>query len=167
MQKAGSVHHVAIDTASRSTPCRLRRVHRPCINVPIAFRCLETATIGLEGFGIPYVACQHFQECADLPCDTGVPVPELAPRFPDVDFSELPDEWYSKCGHYNFLTHYQSAEGLRLLNQRMEAATEYLCSRPEDSIVVSAHHTVYCFLVGIEFANCEVMCRHCPSGFTV
>lgn len=29
--------------------------------------------------------------------------------------------------------------------------------RPEDLIIVSAHHTVYCHLIGIEFANCEVV----------
>ena len=29
--------------------------------------------------------------------------------------------------------------------------------RPEDVIVVSAHHTVYCHLIGVEFANCEVV----------
>jgi hypothetical protein len=77
-------------------------------------------------------------------------------RFPEVDFSGLPDEWYSKTGHYNFLTKRSSPEGQRLLWQRMEAATEWLCGRSEQTLVISAHHTVFNFLVGIEFRNCEV-----------
>ena len=165
---------------------------------------LETATIGLDGTGIPFVACEHLQECSDLPCDTGVSPAELQvsdrvqvfvvegqhaetsssahtqhasrcaltlrmstfirlahiehvqERFPEVDFLGLPEKWYEKTGHYNFLTKFTSAEGQRLLWQRMETATEWLCSRSEETLVISAHHTVFNFLVGIEFRNCEV-----------
>ena len=77
-------------------------------------------------------------------------------RFPDVDFSGLPEEWYAKAGHYNFLTNYSCPQGQQLLWERMRVATQWLCDRPEKSLIIVAHHTVFTFLVGMEFHNCEV-----------
>jgi len=127
-----------------------------CIVSPMT-RTLETATIGLEGLGIPFVACEHFQECASLPCDTGKPLEEIEPSFGMVDFSKCPANWYEKRGHFDFQTKKFDEQGLADLKVRMGKATQYLGDRPEDLIIVSAHHTVYCHLIGIEFANCEVV----------
>ncbi|KAK0723269.1 histidine phosphatase superfamily [Lasiosphaeria miniovina] len=71
-------------------------------------RTLETA---LAGFGAILVSSKHggggsanlildpdLQERSDLPCDTGSDAASLKVRFPALDFSALPPQWFVKEG---------------------------------------------------------------------
>ena len=127
-----------------------------CIVSPLA-RTLETAAGVTAGTEIPLLACPLLQECADCPCDTGRSPEVLKREYPTVDFAQVPPLWYEKVGHIDFGTGQIREAGLAALRTRCEAATEFLCGRSEETLVVVAHHTFFAHLTGVEFFNCEVI----------
>eukprot|EP01043_Picozoa_sp_COSAG02_P012422 COSAG02_NODE_478_length_21511_cov_120.811087_18_plen_220_part_00 len=122
-------------------------------------RTLQTAVIGLESAGLPFVAHDSCQECADVPSDTGRPVRELISEFSSVDFSQIdqPDDWFNKVGPWDFAKNEAKPEGLMALQKRCERFTTFIAGRSEECLIVVAHHTFLAFLLALEFANCEVI----------
>ena len=59
-------------------------------------RTLRTAMVALgeQQPPLPMVANPDIQETFPLPCDTGRPTSVIAPLFPRVDMSTLPQNWY-------------------------------------------------------------------------
>ena len=134
-------------------------------------RTLRTATIalGAEQPALPFVANPDIQETFPLPCDTGSPVSAVAPLFPHVDFTGVPEDYFD-AGKTD-------AEGYRLADHpsgwkmsdyrvgdpisdeindivrggtalRCRKFVEWLQGRPETRIIVVAHKNVYEELLG-------------------
>jgi hypothetical protein len=82
-------------------------------------RTLRTATIalGAEQPALPFVANPDIQETFPLPCDTGSPVSAVAPLFPHVDFTGVPEDYFD-AGKTD-------AEGYRLAEKREITFNEY------------------------------------------
>ena len=122
-------------------------------------RTLQTAVIGLGSAGLPFIAHDSCQECSDVPSDTGRPVRELTSEFPSVDFSQIdqPDNWFTKVGPWDFAKDAAKPEGLMALENRCARFTAFIAGRPEECLIVVAHHTFLAFLLALEFANCEVI----------
>lgn len=96
----------------------------------------------------PIVAHADLQECGNFPCDTGCPRMELEKTFgPSVDFSQLAgreDNWFDW------------ATARRDVKGRCHQFTEWLLSRPEQDIIIVAHHGVFQQLIRLNLENCEV-----------
>lgn len=129
-------------------------------------RTLQTAVIGLgAGTGsaglsdVKFIAQPDCQEVHNLPADTGRPVSALRPEFPGVDFAEVffEDTWFKKPAIWDFKTMSPNAEGQAAMRETCARFTAWLAARKEKVLVVVAHHTFLVHLLGLEFANCEVM----------
>jgi broad specificity phosphatase PhoE len=94
-------------------------------------RTLQTAVIGLEAAGLPFVAHDSCQECADTLSDTGRPVSELTAEFPAVDFSQIeqPDSWFNKVGPWDFEKGEPKHEGQAALQTRCARFTQFIAGR--------------------------------------
>lgn len=107
-----------------------------------------------------FLAHPDIQECMPEPCDTGRPLQDLKEEFgSDIDFSMLeqsPDTWFEKPSPLK-KDGSPDDEGQGALASRCCRFTEWLMARPEDRIIVVAHHTLFCHLLNIDFLNCEVI----------
>lgn len=126
-------------------------------------RTLQTALGLCRGTPDPdfkLLAHPDIQECMPVPCDTGRPLQDLKEEFgSDIDFSMLeqaPDTWFEKPSPVT-KDDLPDPEGQAALAARCSRFTEWLAGRPEDHIIVVAHHTLFCHLLKIDFLNCEVI----------
>jgi len=129
-----------------------------CVVSPL-HRTLQTAWIGLQATDVPFVACGHFQECSSSPCDTGRDIATMQELMPRIDFAGVADKdkWFEKTGHVDFLTGELDQQGLAQLRERCRVGREYLLARPESTIVLVAHHTLFAHMFDLELFNCEVV----------
>jgi len=128
-------------------------------------RTLQTA-LGLCGAAsdpnFEVLANPDIQECISVPCNTGRPLEALREEFSTgVDFSMLepcPSTWFEKPSPVAIENHAEHIpEGMAALRSRCARFTDWLAARPEDRIIVVAHHTLFCHLLNIDFLNCEVI----------
>jgi hypothetical protein len=112
---------------------------------------------------MPKVILAHpdLQECFAAPCDTGSPLGTLQTDFSEhVDFSLLsssPEGWFCKPSPWNNEEDAPDPTGQDALRERCARFTAWLAARPEERIIIVAHHTLFCWLLNIDFQNCEVM----------
>jgi len=126
-------------------------------------RTLQTA-LGLCGAtadpNFEVLANPDIQECMPVPSDTGRPLEALREEFSTgVDFSMLelcPSTWFEKPAPLDGNDE-PIPEGQAALRARCARFTDWLAARPEDRVVVVAHHTFFCHLLNIDFLNCEVI----------
>ncbi|KAL2148990.1 hypothetical protein VTH82DRAFT_1676 [Thermothelomyces myriococcoides] len=102
-------------------------------------RTIETALLAFGDLidrGVPIVAHAGWQEISLQPCDIGTPLPELAARFPQVDFSQVnplfPDKTSPAAAErYGFTRQAVVGRGRAVLRE--------LRARPEKAVVVVSH----------------------------
>ena len=81
-----------IDRAGRRLAAEGRRFER--LLASPYWRALETAEIVARHLELPITVEPLVRERAFFACDIGSPRSELAARFPDVDFGDLPEVWW-------------------------------------------------------------------------
>ena len=110
------------------------------------------ATRAAAGSSVPIVLAPDIQETGDVLCDTGRPASEVRAEFeaayPCLPFDTLPEDWCQKEGLY--------AHTGNALAMRFRKFTRWLQARPEQNVLVVAHHNVFLGMLGISFLNCEV-----------
>jgi broad specificity phosphatase PhoE len=100
-------------------------------------RTLYTALLSFEddikNKNITVVALPDTQETSDLPCDTGVPVQDLAHEFEGqpVDLSLLDETWGQKQSRW--------APTAKAIEARAKAARQWLMARGEKEVVLVTH----------------------------
>jgi len=126
-------------------------------------RTLQTALglcRGTPDSDFKLLAHPDIQECMQVPSDTGRPLQDLQQEFgSDIDFSMLeqsPDTWFEKPSPMT-KDDLPDPDGQAALAARCSRFTEWLAARPEDRIIVVAHHTLFSHLLSIDFLNCEVI----------
>ncbi|KAG9574125.1 phosphoglycerate mutase-like protein, partial [Aureobasidium melanogenum] len=114
-------------------------------------RTLETTTLGLDWLikrGVPVEASALWQENSDKPCDTGSPLSDMEPLFPNFDFSKVDPLWPSKTGPYAFTRTATIARGQTCLRD--------LQSRKEKVIAVVSHSGfLRCAISLCKYANAD------------
>ncbi len=117
-------------------------------------RAIETA-LGVSEGGptVPVIVDALLRERLGDSCDIGRSPGELGRRFPDLDFTHLPEVWW----HEGPL----DARGIPMepwpqVEQRARQFAAWLWSRPERSVLVVSHHGLLGSLGGVEVANCEL-----------
>ncbi|CAK7207395.1 hypothetical protein SEUCBS139899_010205 [Sporothrix eucalyptigena] len=101
-------------------------------------RTLQTATASLDWLlasGVPIQAHAGWQETTDNPCDTGLPIDEVNPKFPGVDFSHVDPVWPEKKTPEAQLYAFTRRD----LATRAQKVLAELYQRPEKVIVVVSH----------------------------
>ncbi|CAK7216128.1 hypothetical protein SCUCBS95973_002699 [Sporothrix curviconia] len=118
-------------------------------------RTLQTAMAALDWLvatGVPIQAHAGWQETTDNPCDVGLPIAEVSPRFPAVDFSQVDPVWPEKktpeAQRYAFTR--------RDLVTRAQAVLAELYARPEKVVAVVSHSAFLSKAVsGSMYANAD------------
>ncbi|ORY65847.1 histidine phosphatase superfamily [Pseudomassariella vexata] len=114
-------------------------------------RTLQTFRHGLgwlQEQGVPVKVRAEWQEVTAHPCDVGLEFAEIAPQWPDLDFSELDPVYPAKTGIYQY-----SEE---VLLQRAHLARSWLFERKEKLVIVVTHSGFLKRTVkGTKYANTE------------
>ncbi|KAL2178365.1 histidine phosphatase superfamily [Thermothelomyces heterothallicus CBS 202.75] len=143
-----NIHDPVLSTLGRQQCAQLKehlasRIPRDLdvglIIVSPMIRTIETALLAfgeLIDRGIPIVAHAGWQENSLQPCDIGTPLPELAARFPQVDFSRVdplyPDKTSAAAAPpYGFTRQAVVGRGRAVLRE--------LRTRPEKAVLVVSH----------------------------
>ncbi|KAK4032323.1 histidine phosphatase superfamily [Parachaetomium inaequale] len=102
-------------------------------------RTLETALLAFGDLierGIPIVAHAGWQENSLQPCDTGSPLPSLAPLFPAVDFSQVDPLFPDKTSPLAAPVYGYTRQAIV---GRGQAVLRELRGRPEKAVIVVSH----------------------------
>ena len=73
----------------------------------------------------------ELQERSSMPCDTGSELAVIREKFPELDFSHVPEKWNCKEGEWAEHDHALKARGKKLRT--------ILGERPENRIAVLSH----------------------------
>ncbi|CAK7269857.1 hypothetical protein SEPCBS119000_003785 [Sporothrix epigloea] len=118
-------------------------------------RTLQTAMASLDWLmatGVPFQAHAGWQETTDHPCDVGVPIAQISPRFPGVDFSHVDPVWPEKETPEAQLYAYTRRDLVR----RAQTVLAELYARPESVVVVISHSAFLSKAVsGSMYANAD------------
>mmetsp|Transcript_14130 Transcript_14130/g.21460 ORF Transcript_14130/g.21460 Transcript_14130/m.21460 type:complete len:288 (-) Transcript_14130:286-1149(-) len=104
-----------------------------------------------KGNKIPFVCNSDIQETGEIDCDLGRHLDEVMEEFKEhkyIDYSEIEPEWFVKEGDYR--------DKGPLLQKRFQKFAEWVKQRPEDDILVVAHHNIFLANLYTSFKNCEV-----------
>jgi len=108
-----------------------------CIVTSPLTRCLQTAHLAGEGMGARKVVVEDLRESGKYgqhPCNRRRPVEEVAPRFPDFTFAELPE------GEDAVWAHEEGKDGQGAMVQaRASNFLEWLSKQPEETLAVFSH----------------------------
>ncbi|CAK7208789.1 hypothetical protein SBRCBS47491_000216 [Sporothrix bragantina] len=118
-------------------------------------RTLQTAMASLDWLiatGVPIQAHAGWQETTDNPCDTGVPIAEVSPKFPGVDFSLVDPVWPEKKTPEAQLYAFTRRD----LVTRAQKVLAELYARPESVVAVVSHSAFLSKAVsGSMYANAD------------
>jgi len=142
--------------ATRRNDEMLKRVLQPGANglnlivVSPLKRCLETARLlfeSMHSIRAPIIAHSDIQETSESPCDTGHPPISLSVEFPEIDFDQVPANWFDK-----------GVKGNDLASIRLQRFQNWLAARPEKNILIIAHLNSLKQLTGdsLSLRNCAV-----------
>lgn len=137
-------------------------------------RCLETFYYGVEPHlprdkKIPILAVPLLRERVYTTSDTGRVASDLAKEFPNVDFSELPQDdspwWYTVAENEDWeewRPHDKNqwygvpGEPQDVFAERMKELDEWIANRPETTIVMVSHWGILRHLTdGTQFENAQ------------
>jgi len=136
-----------------------------CVVSPLS-RAVQTAVLALRGHPscteamrqLPIVPAPLMREHAFSFGDVGSTPAELRQKFPDVDFSELPEEWW--CGKGSIIDpkgrpKLAKGEDKASFHARVAEFSGQLRARPEGSLLVVGHSHFFMELTGrAKLANC-------------
>ena len=118
-------------------------------------RTLQTAMASLDWLlatGVPIQAHAGWQETTDNPCDVGLPIAEVSPQFPGVDFSHVDPVWPEKKTPEAQLYAFTRRD----LLTRAQTVLAELYARPESVVVVVSHSAFLSKAVsGSMYANAD------------
>jgi broad specificity phosphatase PhoE len=86
-------HAQAAEAAERLAHHSIRRI----VASPYT-RALQTATPLAKKLGLPIEIDPLIREHAHFRCDIGTPAPDLRRAWPDIDFGDLPENWWPPKG---------------------------------------------------------------------
>ncbi|CCG82348.1 Phosphoglycerate mutase family protein [Taphrina deformans PYCC 5710] len=116
-------------------------------------RTIQTSKIGFKNkaASCDIIPVAELQENSAMPCDTGSKLHIVKERFPDLDFSRVPQNWNNKRGPWE--------DSQTALSARAQKLRDMLAERPEERIAVVTHGGFCSYLIGTytRFNNAE--CR--------
>lgn len=115
-------------------------------------RAIQTTLAGFAHHPAPRIVEHLHREHQDSFCDIGRSPDLLAVDFPMLRFDHLEDPWWAVAPEHDgpYLR-----ESLSALARRVEVFTDWLQTRPEQTIAVVGHGTFLRTLTGKVFANAE------------
>ena len=134
-------HRQAREAAARLAQYPLRRVL-----VSPYTRALQTADAVATVLGLPIAVEPLVRERGAFVCDVGTARGELARRWPDLDFSRIDEQWWSRT------------EGDDAVAARGEAFRAAARAWPDqDEVLVVTHWGFILGLTGQSLKNCEIL----------
>ena len=108
---------------------------------------MQTMQGGFKGYKGPIMVQPLLRERLGAPCDFGRTRSELLAAFPDMKnwqgVDAMPEVWWSTGFEWD-------------LPERVEAAIEFINSRPEKTIALVGHGGFFSRIIGYHLKNCGV-----------
>lgn len=146
--------------------CVVSPLQRAVDTALLALRRSPGATISMRN--LPIVVCPLHREIAHSTCDVGQHPAKLSAKFPELDFSELPDGWWRPSGlpqHRADNPRMLSGEPQKSILLRMDKFLAWLHERPETCVLVIGHSQFTKALTDMpKLGNCGVLEMNLTEG---